>query len=423
MYIGKYGCRIAVITVLSFFFVSVQAADLRTPAVMDKLVRLPMKSIALSTPVDSGNLLFSDSPEYAERDGMLYSDIVRGDSRMYFYHVNQTDKLKKFVVVASNTEDKPVDIYVHGSWHSRPSTDYYAVGRELSQIYYKEHRNERKITVPAGGTVLLDEGLNNVSVLPDQLFSGIVDFRVDGAAQVSSVMMPFDEDPHEFMKRAFLVSSDDVKLRGRFKGKDRLLKTVVPYMPDDGIAYIRLADGVTDFFLKGPDILDNRPSENVGNYGVDYTVLVNTKGKGAVHLYFNPIGGEYSGIVEVSRRQKNGSTDVKRIDLPRNGRSMGYNDAYAMEYVDTFKAGDKITIHFMPPGAANLPVQYIFVPDSVSKKVIKEVTEEENKIKAQTAAAVNLHASQNPTNPEHSDMQASDHATPPIRLLDGEKTR
>lgn len=74
----------------------------------------------------------------------------------------------------------------------------------------------------------------------------------------------------------------------------------------------------------------------------------------------------------MSRRQKNGSTDVKRVDLPRNGRSMGYNDAYAMEYVDTFKAGDKITIHFMPPGAANLPVQYIFVPDSVSKRLLKK---------------------------------------------------
>ena len=91
---------------------------------------------------------------------------------------------------------------------------------------------------------------------------------------------------------------------------------------------------MTDLFLKGPDILDNRPSENVGNYGVDYTVLINTKEKRAVHLYFNPIGGEYSGIVEVSRRQKNGSTDVKRVDLPRNGRSMGYNQCKEYNAID-----------------------------------------------------------------------------------------
>ena len=216
-------CTVAAFAVLAGF--TVYGADVRTPAVADKIVRLPMKQMALGVPKDTGNLLFSDSPEYATRDGMLYSDMVRGDSRMYFYHVNQTSENKKILVVASNAEDKPVDIYVHGSWYSHPSEDYYGVGRELSEIYYKDKQKEYKITVPARGTALLDNRLNDVTVYPDQLFSGIVDFRVDGAAQVSSVMMPSYSDPGEFMKRAFLLSSDDVKLRGRFKGKDRALKT------------------------------------------------------------------------------------------------------------------------------------------------------------------------------------------------------
>ena len=122
-------------------------------------------------------------------------------------------------------------------------------------------------------------------------------------------------------------------------------------------------------------------SENVGNYGVDYTVKVPTTGHGAVHLYFNPVGGEYSGVVEVIRTHKDGSDFVTCVGLPRKGHSMGYNNAYAMEYVTTFKAGETVRLHFMPPGAANLPVQYIFVSDKVSKEVIKEVTAEEQKRK------------------------------------------
>lgn len=412
-------CTVAAFAVLAGF--TVYGADVRTPAVADKIVRLPMKQMALGIPKDTGNLLFSDSPEYATRDGMLYSDMVRGDSRMYFYHVNQTSENKKILVVASNTEDKPVDIYVHGSWYSHPSEDYYGVGRELSEIYYKDKQKEYKITVQPRSTALLDERLNDVVVYPDQLFSGIVDFRVDGAAQVSSVMMPAYEDPHEFMKRAFLLSSDDVKLRGRFKGKDRALKTLVPYTPKDGISYILLADGQSDPFLKGPDILDNRPSENFGNYGVDYTVTVDTKGKGPVHLYFNPIGGEYSGVVEVMRKH-GGESSTETVGLPRTGHSMGFGNAYAIEYVTTFKSGDVVNIHFMPPGAANLPVRYILVPDEAAKTVVKDVTDEENRLKALLDSAVKVDRSDDQA-AENRDVEASDHSTPPVHLLDVEETK
>ena len=93
-------CTVAAFAVLAGF--TVYGADVRTPAVADKIVRLPMKQMALGIPKDTGNLLFSDSPEYATRDGMLYSDMVRGDSRMYFYHVNQTSENKKILVALAN---------------------------------------------------------------------------------------------------------------------------------------------------------------------------------------------------------------------------------------------------------------------------------------------------------------------------------
>ena len=59
------------------------------PEVMSRVVVQPMKSISMTPPIDTGTLLLSDSPEYAENDGILYGDMVSGDVRLYFYHVNQ----------------------------------------------------------------------------------------------------------------------------------------------------------------------------------------------------------------------------------------------------------------------------------------------------------------------------------------------
>ena len=63
-------------------------------AIMRHVVCAPMTPMTLSAPHDSGTLLFSDSPEYAEDSGILYTDRISGDSRVYFYHVNQTTSPK-----------------------------------------------------------------------------------------------------------------------------------------------------------------------------------------------------------------------------------------------------------------------------------------------------------------------------------------
>ena len=78
----KFGIRLVCAVLFCLTASFAQAADLQSPEVMARLVSMPMKFMALREPKDTGNLLFSDSPEYAERDGILYSDLVRGDSRM-----------------------------------------------------------------------------------------------------------------------------------------------------------------------------------------------------------------------------------------------------------------------------------------------------------------------------------------------------
>ena len=79
--------------------------------------------------------------------------------------------------------------------------------------------------------------------------------------------------------------------------------------------------------------------------------------------------------------------DKKIVELPRHRHSMGYNDPYAMEYVDTFPAGTDMTIHIMPPGAANLPVRFLVVPDNKLQPIREAVQAERTAKEKRTAAA------------------------------------
>lgn len=368
---------------------SALAADLPAvddPDVMDRVVAQRMLPISMTAPVDTGTLLLSDSPEYADGDGILYGDTVSGDVRLYFYHVNQHQYNRKIVAMLYNPHPYPLEAVLQGYQYTRPSTDYYQVGKELSTMYYEGNMTVNKITVPAHDYAIVGQRLNETVVRPDQLFSGIVNVSLPEPMILSSMILPPQEDPIAFIRKQQYLASDSVQLRGTFHGKDRYLSTLIPYSTDSGIGYILLADGVWDRFLQGRDVMDNRASEDTGNYGVDYTIHLRTTGTGNIHLYFNPQGGEYAGVTELIYSDSQRGEDKKIVELPRHRHSMGYNDPYAMEYVDTFPAGTDMTIHIMPPGAANLPVRFLVVPDN-KLRPIREAIQSERTAKERQAAA------------------------------------
>ena len=59
-------------------------------------------------------LLFSDSPEMVYEDGILYKDIVEGEGRVFFHHVNGTRNTKKLAVLM-----RPVDNRTTITWGCR----------------------------------------------------------------------------------------------------------------------------------------------------------------------------------------------------------------------------------------------------------------------------------------------------------------
>ncbi len=352
---------------------SADSLNVTDSAVMRRIVTSPMMAMRMVTTKEEGTLLLSDSPEYPEDNGILSSDQLQGKCRVYFYHVNQSSIPKKIVVMAYNPTDHPLQVSVDRFQYARPNSQYYQVGKELSLLYYEAEPTVNLVTVPAYDYAILGERLNTVAIRPDELFSAIIDTYVPEKMYISSIIMPLSENPFQFVKTIQVLPSDSVHLRGTFSGMNRMMETILPYEPSDGIGVVTLGDGMQDKFLQGTDVLDSTPAENTGNYGVDYTIKLETKGLGRIHMYFNTQGGAYAGVLDLHYG------DIRKIvEIPRQaGRyNLGEDDPYGMEYVDSFHAGTNVTVHMMPPGASNLPVRLILVPDKVERQIMSDVAKE-----------------------------------------------
>lgn len=343
-----------------------------TPQVMYNIARVNSKALELMAPIDTGTLLFSDSPEYVVQDGILYADKVQGDIRFYFYHVNDNFYDRKIVVMAYNPSPQIVLAQVRNSQYAKPSRSYYKVGKELSMLYYRTRQYTKTVLIMPQDYAILDERLDQVVVHPQELFSGIVDLYTPKLLFISAMMMPITEDAITFVKKQQYLPSDRAKLRGTFQGKERYLQGTTPYSTQMGICHIKLVDNKNDRFLQGWDSMDSRLADNRGNYGVAYTIHVKTKGKGDIHLYFNPQGGAYAGVAKLIYNKGQRNEMIKDISLPEKGLHIGHKDMYAIQYMDTFSAGKDVQILFMPPGAANLPVRFILVPEKNIAQVISD---------------------------------------------------
>jgi len=94
------------------------------------------------TVINSGpTLLFSDSPETVYGTGILYKDVISGEGRVFFHHVNGTKERLKLAIMV-----RPVDKITYVTWGCRgigePNKDFFATARQSQQRYL---RNTRRI--------------------------------------------------------------------------------------------------------------------------------------------------------------------------------------------------------------------------------------------------------------------------------------
>lgn len=304
-----------------------------------------------------GTLLFSDSPEIVEQDGILYADTVVGNARLLYYHLNGTKLSKKIVVVLENRTDDDADVTITNYAMGGPSSDYLYVGKSTQEEYF----GGKKIAfahVPARGKQLLHPKLNQVAVQPEKLVYGVFDFDTKTPVKVSVMMLPADADPLHFIDQAKVLPADKSHLRGTFIGMDRIVKAERIYDGRrDGTVAVTLADGKLDRYRTGVDATDGSIVENYGNYGVLYKIQLPVTGTTRTQYYLNPCGGVYAGALAM-RKGMYGRPEM--VPTPRNKAFFGDGRRETdTSFIGEYGSLDSVWIEFSPPGASNLPARLI----------------------------------------------------------------
>ena len=147
-----------------------------------------MKQWPVKSAETSGTLIFSDSPETVKQDGILYSDVVEGKSRILYYHLNGTMDDKKVVVILENMSADDSFVSITRGGIGGPSEDYLDVGKATQTEYFQAPKLD-KIYLAARGKRILDSRMSATVVAPGKLVYGVFDFTTKVPVKVSVVMV------------------------------------------------------------------------------------------------------------------------------------------------------------------------------------------------------------------------------------------
>lgn len=333
-----------------------------------------MKPWPVETKDSGGVLLFSDSPEYVNDYGILYSDVVQGEARIFYYHVNVTSSPGKLAVVLENLGHKNTYVLVNRWAMAVPSTDYFEVGKGLEISYMQGNQPKRKVFLEAGDGSLLNPAMDDC-LEPRNLMSGMYDINTSERVRVSVVFCPATADPVTFVRDAKVLPKDKEALRGSFPGMNRTVKARKPYDPGkDGMVYIPVGDNKYDVYKRGIDATDGSPALNYGNYGVLYRYELPLRGRNNSRLMLSPLGGTYTGAVRVEmskREERVVHTPMGRLffggDTPADlvadvGHDILLTEDFELTNIGTYEPYKRFALEYSPPGASNMPVLLILSP-------------------------------------------------------------
>ena len=320
-------------------------------------------------------LLLSDSPEYVGPvGGVLSAGSINGKGRIYFYHVNEMAEPHKIAIILENTGNEPNGIAVFRELKSIATSDYFAAGRDLSRKELEQPLTDKSLysfVMPPKSRQLVFTDLEHSPIPKDALFTGIVDLQTSAPVFARVMMIPMNLNSIESSYWVNNLPIDHVRLRGTFTGAEREMAVTKEYNTTLGGAYVELGNDREDRFVEGVDELDNKAYvKDAGNYGISYTVKIPTSGEDPFRLYFNPLGGGYSGsfTVKAQRRWQKAPSESMTYHIGGDDglMALGHNTVLDSRYMGNYYGGDTLTIDFMPAGASNLPVRFLLIPEALA---------------------------------------------------------
>ena len=332
-----------------------------------------MHRLPVDTVDTGGTLIFSDSPEYVRKNGILYTDTVRGDARILFYHLNNTGVKKKLAVIVENVYPIENKIEITRGGFALPDNNFLSVGK-ATQLMYMQNNFHDTIKLAKGERKLLQADMDKVTIDSGHLCYGVYDFNAQNPVKIYVMMYPLNDNPLKFLDFAKILPKDEHKLRGTFKHMNRTLKLKKTYDPKvDGIGYIKIGDNTTDFFKKGIDATDGEEVINYGNYGINYTLEFRTKSK--TRFCLSPLGGYYAGAMRFQNGNHSGTILTPTGKVYFGEKKISENVALRMareEGLSIFHSqlelselgiySGRIKFEYSPPGASNLPINIILLP-------------------------------------------------------------
>lgn len=326
-------------------------------------------------------LLLSDSPEYVGPvGGTLSAGTINGNGRIYFYHVNEMDQPHKIAIVLENQTAYPNTVHVMRQLKSVATPDYFEAGRDLSRKDLEQPLNESpnarplySLSIPPQGRKLIFSDLEQTPVYQDALFTGIVDIKTEAPVFARVMMLPMGIDAVEASHWAKNLPIDEIQLRGTYTGSKRNMEVTTPFDTALGGAFVEIGNDREDMFINGVDEMQNKAFvRDRGNYGVSYTLKIPTKGNEPFRLYFNPLGGPYSGSFTVKalhqQGARRGQTDTRTYHIGGADGISALGDGTILDsrIMGNYNAGDLLTLNFMPAGASNLPIRFLLIPESLA---------------------------------------------------------
>ena len=330
---------------------------------------------------ETDTLLLSDSPEYVGPvGGTLSAGTINGNGRIYFYHVNEMDQPHKIAIVLENQTAYPNTVHVMRQLKSIATPDYFAAGRDLSRKDLEQPLNESpnarplySLSIPPQGRKLIFSDLENTPVYKDALFTGIVDIKTEAPVFARVMMLPMGMDAVDASHWAKNLPIDEIQLRGTYTGSKRSMEVTTPFDTTLGGAFVEIGNDREDMFINGVDEMQNKAFvRDRGNYGVSYTLKIPTKGNEPFRLYFNPLGGSYSGSFTVKalhqQGARRGQTDTRTYHIGGADGISALGDGTILDsrLMGNYNAGDLLTLNFMPAGASNLPIRFLLIPESLA---------------------------------------------------------
>ncbi|MFK7697479.1 stalk domain-containing protein [Paenibacillus sp. HJGM_3] len=293
----------------------------------------------------SRTLLMSDAPETIVEKGILYQDTVNGKARLYGSHMNGMNEKLQFVIMATNSTNKPVTIRTTNKGEVYPSIYAHLIGHQASVEFLLGDRYDEKLTIPPGETRAY---IQMPDFQPGQGVNVFYDVETDGPIKFSFMAMDaVIETPTSLYPSLYKPLPFDGHVRGTFPVSEK--RWDIDASSFKKPSRLVFGDNKSDPFQPGYDVFRQQQVFEDGNYGVVYKIHADKPRKMAILLLAR--GGAFKGPFKF-----NGEF----VLAPPSGVIVAFEQMQVL--YRTTGNEPSLDIEFTPPAGSAFPMDLIFYP-------------------------------------------------------------